>query len=128
MIYRYKKIVFLLLGSIIVLVVTGCFTEHAGRIEVPTSNLPIVIIDTFGQRIPNEPKIPARIKIIYDQSGGRNALNSQHVDFEGKIGIELRGKPHSISRRSSTALKFRMIMATTKMCLCCNCQQNRIGF
>ncbi len=92
MIYRYKKIVFLLLGSIIVLVVTGCFTEHAGRIEVPTSNLPIVIIDTFGQRIPNEPKIPARIKIIYDQSGGRNALNSQHVDFEGKIGIELRGK------------------------------------
>ncbi|MDE0467171.1 MAG: CotH kinase family protein [Candidatus Poribacteria bacterium] len=88
--YRYKKMVFL--GSIILLVVIGCFTEHAGRIEVHTSNLPIVIIDTFGRQIPNEPKIPARIKVIYDQSGRRNALNSQHVDFEGKIGIEVRGK------------------------------------
>ena len=88
--YGYKKIIFL--GSIILLVVTGCFTEDAGRIEVYTLNLPIVTIDTFGRRIPNEPKIPARIKVIYDQSGGRNALNSRHVDFEGKIGIELRGK------------------------------------
>ena len=88
--YRYKKMMFL--GSVILLVVTGCYTENAGRIEVYTLNLPIVIIDTFGKRIPDEPKIPARIKVIYNQSGGRNALNSEHVDFEGKIGIELRGK------------------------------------
>ena len=80
------------LGSVILLVVTGCYTQDAGRIEVYTLNLPIVIIDTFGKQIPNEPKIPARIKVIYNQSGGRNALNSEHVDFEGKIGIELRGK------------------------------------
>ena len=92
MIYRYQKIVFLLLGSVILSIVTSCFTEHASRIEEYTSNLPIVTIDTFGRRIPNEPKISARIKVIYDQSGGRNALNSQHVDFEGKIGIEVRGK------------------------------------
>ena len=88
--YRYKKMMFL--GSVILLVVTGCYTQDAGRIEVYTLNLPIVIIDTFGKQIPNEPKIPARIKVIYNQSGGRNALNSEHVDFEGKIGIELRGK------------------------------------
>lgn len=90
MMYRYKRM--MLLGSIVLLVVTGCYTEGASRIKVYTSNLPIVIIDTFGQQIPNEPKIPARIKIIYDQSGGRNTLNSQHIDFEGKIGIEVRGK------------------------------------
>ncbi|RKU21909.1 hypothetical protein C6500_05485 [Candidatus Poribacteria bacterium] len=90
MMYRYKKTMFL--GSIVLWVVTGCFTESASRIEVYTSNLPIVIIDTFGKQIPNEPKIPARIKIIYDQSGRRNALNSQHIDFEGEIGIEVRGK------------------------------------
>ena len=88
--YRYKKMMFL--GSVILLVITGCYTEDAGRIEVYTLNLPIVIIDTLGKRIPDEPKIPARIKVIYDQSGGRNALSSEHVDFEGKIGIELRGK------------------------------------
>ena len=92
---------------------TSCFTDTAGqskrsekafvsnpvdpqkglrRTEAFTSNLPIVIIDTAGKWIPNEPKILARMKIIYDKSGGRNTLNSEHIDFEGKIGIELRGK------------------------------------
>ncbi len=32
------------------------------------------------------------MKIIYDASGGENFLESSHVDFEGKIGIEIRGK------------------------------------
>lgn len=67
------------------------------RPETFSSNLPIVMIDTSGQWIRDEPKIPAQMKIIYDKSGGRNTLNSQHIDFEGKIGIELRGK---------TSLKF----------------------
>lgn len=62
------------------------------RTETFTSNLPIVIIDTFGNWIRDEPKIPAQMKIIYDESGGRNSPNSQHIDFNGKIGIELRGK------------------------------------
>ena len=56
------------------------------------SNIPLVIIDTFGNPIPDEPKIPAKMKIIYDSSGGENYLESNHVDFEGKIGIEIRGK------------------------------------
>lgn len=90
MMFRYKKMMFL--GSIVLLVVAGCFTESASRIEVYTSNLPIVMINTFGDWIFDDPKIPARIKIIYDASGGRNALDSSHVDFEGKIGIEVRGK------------------------------------
>lgn len=111
--YLYKKIISLLLSGIILTMATSCFTDTAGqskryekafvsnpantqkglkRTEAFTSNLPIVIIDTSGKWIPNEPKIPARMKVIYDKSGGRNTLNSQHVDFEGKIGIELRGK------------------------------------
>jgi hypothetical protein len=57
-----------------------------------TSNLPIVVVDTFGQWIPDDPKIPAKLKIIHDPSGGRNSLDSSHVDFEGKIGVEIRGQ------------------------------------
>ncbi|MYB63874.1 hypothetical protein F4X73_04210 [Candidatus Poribacteria bacterium] len=56
------------------------------------SNLPLVIIDTNGRWIPDDPKVPAQLKIIYDESGGKNGLDSNHIHFEGKIGIELRGK------------------------------------
>ncbi len=88
MVYRYKRNILLFLGSVILFMAIGCFAN-----AVPyTSNLPIVLIDTFGKWIPDDPKIPARMKIIYDKSGGRNALDSSHVDFEGRIGIEVRGK------------------------------------
>ena len=111
--YFNKKFRFLFLGSIMLSIAASCATpislqskqpkgasvskgtdtkSASGRTEAFTSNLPLVIIDTSGNRIRDEPKIPARMKIIYDESGGRNTLNSRHIDFEGKIGIELRGK------------------------------------
>lgn len=108
--YLNKKLTLLLLSGIILSATASCITDPAeqskktpvsnpadtekglGRTEAFTSNLPIVIIDTFGNWIRDEPKIPAQMKIIYDESGGRNSLNSQHIDFNGKIGIELRGK------------------------------------
>ena len=99
-----KKIILMFLGSIILAIATSCIADtirqpnqpskisNLDRTEAFTSNLPIVIVDTSGNWIRDEPKIPASMKIIYDESGGRNSLNSQHIDFEGKIGIELRGK------------------------------------
>lgn len=93
MVYRYKRNILILLGSLILSMTIGCFASavqqpvpSANHTGTYASNLPIVIIDTFGQWIPDDPKIPARIKIVY------NALDSRHVDFEGKIGIEVRGK------------------------------------
>ena len=104
----HQKVALLLLSGIILSGTASCVTDSSkqskqskgafiskgvsGRAKAFTSNLPIVIIDTFGQWIRDEPKIPASMKIIYDKSGGRNTLNSRHIDFEGKIGIELRGK------------------------------------
>ncbi|MCG9134707.1 CotH kinase family protein [Candidatus Poribacteria bacterium] len=106
--YLNKKLTLLLLSGVILSVTAGCIIDSSEQSKQPkrvsilkgvqhrtktfTSNLPIVIIDTSGKWIPDEPKIPARMKIIYDKSGGKNTLNSKHVDFEGKIGIELRGK------------------------------------
>ena len=92
---RYKKYIFLLLSSVMLSMTIGCFANAfhtASQAEMFTSNLPIVIIDTLGRWIPDEPKIPARMRIIYDVSGGRNASNSPHINFEGEIGIEVRGK------------------------------------
>lgn len=104
----HQKVALLLLGGIILSVTTSCVPDIPQRSKQPkeasifkdidpdvlafTSNLPIIIIDTSGKWIRDEPKIPASMKIIYDKSSGRNTLNSRHIDFEGKIGIELRGK------------------------------------
>jgi len=66
------------------------------------SNLPIVVINTDldpntgqPQIIPDEPKIPATMKIIYHPDGSRNYLsdinNPEFLNYDGRIGIEIRG-------------------------------------
>ncbi len=66
------------------------------------SNLPVIIIQTdtdplTGQplEIPDEPKVPGSMKIIYHTDGSRNYLSDQnndaHLDYNGRIAIELRG-------------------------------------
>ena len=54
------------------------------------SNLPILIIDTFGEQIPDDPRIPAHLGII-DNSNGINHINDPFTDYDGAITIELRG-------------------------------------
>lgn len=55
------------------------------------SNLPIVIIQTGGQVIADEPKITADMKIIYNGPGKINRQTDPPGHYNGKIGIELRG-------------------------------------
>lgn len=55
-----------------------------------SSNLPIVVIDTYGQSIPDEPKIKAGLKIYNKGYGQRNYLTDV-PEFDGYIGIEIRG-------------------------------------
>ena len=60
------------------------------------SNLPIVIIRTdLGIEIPDTPKIPATMKIIFNGAGNRNYLTNQNsaasLNYNGKIMIEIRG-------------------------------------
>ena len=126
--YLNKKIIPLLLGGFLLSIAIGCITDTPGQAKQPkntyvfnrantenaldrteafTSNLPIVIIDTSGQWIRDEPKIPASMKIIYDQSGGRNALDSSHIDFEGKIGIEIRGKTSQGFRKKQYGIEVQ---------------------
>ncbi|HCE57302.1 MAG TPA: hypothetical protein DER09_05735 [Prolixibacteraceae bacterium] len=72
------------------------------------SNLPIVLIDTEGKNIPNEPKISARMKII-DNSTNQNKITDPANGYDGFIGIELRGassqsypqKPFAIETRDA---------------------------
>jgi subtilisin-like proprotein convertase family protein len=74
-----------------------------------SSNLPIVVINTGGSAIPNEPKINATMGIIYNGPGMTNNITDPHNNFSGNIGIEIRGafsaslpqKPYSIETRDA---------------------------
>ncbi len=55
------------------------------------SNLPLIIINTNGGTIVDEPKITADLKIIHYENNAKNNLTDQPNVYNGKIGIERRG-------------------------------------
>lgn len=63
----------------------------AQDIDFTSSNLPILLIDTHGERIVDPVRIPADLKIIHNGAGERNNLEDTVFHYDGKIGIELRG-------------------------------------
>ena len=56
-----------------------------------SSNLPIVIINSNGNAIFDEPKQTVQMKIIDNGPGKRNAVTDQANVYDGSVGIELRG-------------------------------------
>lgn len=56
-----------------------------------SSNLPIVVIETNGQPIPDSPKLTAHMGIINNGPGQRNSLSNVFNEYDGFIGIERRG-------------------------------------
>ena len=73
-----------------------------------SSNLPIVIINTNGQYIPDEPKVTAQMQVIYNGPGVRNNLSDPPQHFNGLIGIEMRGSSSSdLSEKKPYAVEIR---------------------
>ena len=76
----------------------------ADYFQFAESDLPIVVINTNGQSIPDDPKIVADMGIIYNGPGVRNYMTDSLNEYDGKIGIERRGnysaslpqKPYSL--------------------------------
>ena len=76
----------------ILIIVLVLFTgKLACAQDLTSSNLPIIIINTSGQSIPNEPKITADMGIIDNGPGVRNKVTDARNNYNGKIGIEVRG-------------------------------------
>ncbi len=63
---------------------------HAQNVAFRTSNLPIVVIETDGSPIPDEPKGPAFLGVIRGE-GPRNSIDDPYTDYQGPVAIELRG-------------------------------------
>ncbi|MFC2084116.1 CotH kinase family protein [Bacteroidota bacterium] len=79
---------------------------HA-QINFTSSNLPIVMIDTHGKNIPDEPKIDAFMGIIFNDDGAYNYVFDPYNHYEGEIGIELRGSSAKGFPKKSYALETR---------------------
>ncbi|MBK8883050.1 MAG: CotH kinase family protein [Bacteroidales bacterium] len=75
------------------------------------SNLPIVLINTNGAEIPDDPRIIASMKIIFRGDGLRNYVTDvstpAYLNYDGQINIELRGS-------SSQALDKKQYGFSTK--------------
>ncbi len=77
------------------------------------SNLPIVIIETDGGvPIPDEPKVLGNMKIIWHQDGSRNyvsdANNPAFLNYDGRIGIEIRGSSSQMLSKKPYGLETLM--------------------
>ncbi len=72
-----------------------------------TSHLPLVVIDTRGQSIVNEPKITAMLKIINNGPGQLNSYFQDGTDYDGYIGIEIRGQSSQMFPKKSYSFETR---------------------
>jgi hypothetical protein len=75
--------------------------------EFYKSNLPIVVLNTFGIEIPDEPKIDAEMGIIFNGEGQMNYLTDSLNEFFGPIAIETRGSSSSSFPAKSYGLETR---------------------
>ena len=74
-----------------------------------TFNLPIVVINTNGQNIADDPRITCDMGIINNSNGSINSLNDSFNDYDGKISIEYRGSSSQTFPKKSYALETQDI-------------------
>jgi hypothetical protein len=71
------------------------------------TNLPIVVINTSGVSIPDEPKITAHMGIIDNGTGNINNLTDPYNNYDGSIGIEIRGQSTQMFPKKAYAVETR---------------------
>jgi hypothetical protein len=87
----------------------ACIDLLAAQSFPDSSNLPIVIINTNGRSIPDDPKIDALMKIIDHGPGSWNRPGDARTSYDGRIGIEIGGaysstflqRPYEIETRDA---------------------------
>ena len=74
-----------------------------------SSDLPIVVINTLGNTIVDDPKVDAYLGIINNPAGQRNYLANAYNDYHNKIGIELRGSSSQGFPQKSYSIESRNV-------------------
>ena len=90
-------------------------SDPATPFSLSSSNLPIVVINTNGQDIPNDVKITAQMGIVDNGPGNMNHPTDPFTDYDGTIGIKVRGnssdglspkKSYTVELRDGTGADF----------------------
>jgi subtilisin-like proprotein convertase family protein len=74
-------------------------------VNLTSSNLPLVLINTGGQTIVNEPKKMMNMSIIYNGPGIRNNVTDAPNNYNGKVAIEYRGSSSLQFQKKSMSLE-----------------------
>lgn len=74
--------------------------------------MPIVIINTNGLIITDEPKITADMAIVNNGIGQRNNITDAYNEYNGKIGIEIRGQSSQSFPMLSYTIELRDELGT----------------
>ena len=79
-------------AAILVVIITWFSTTTAqSQVALDSTQLPIIIIDTNGNVIKDEPKVIAHMGIIDNGSNQYNHVGDEFNDYDGMIGVEYRG-------------------------------------
>lgn len=88
-----------------IILFTGAVFSQA--VTLTSSNLPLVVINTNGQAILDDPKITADMGIIFNANNARNNLTDPFNHYKGKIGIETRGQSSQQFPMKSYGIELR---------------------
>lgn len=98
MLYRIFFILLLLIFN---------FNKYFSQVTFTSSNLPIIVINTYGQTILDEPKITADMGILDNGPGIRNILTDSYNAYNGKIGIEIRRHSSQMFEKKQYGIETR---------------------
>jgi hypothetical protein len=82
-------------------------TATAQSVVLNSSNLPVFVIDTYGQEIQDREKITAHLGIIFNGENQRNYMSDPFNEYDGWIGIELRGSSSTMFPKKQYAVETR---------------------
>ncbi len=77
------------------------------QVNFTSSHLPILVLNTNGQPIPDEPKLNVQAGLIDNGPGQTNHLSDAYNAFNGTVGIELRGSSSFYYPKSPYSIEFR---------------------
>ncbi len=75
--------------------------DPASYYTIAESDLPIIVINTGGQNIVNEPKVMATMGIIDNGPGNMNHVTDPFNGYNDHIGIEVRGNSSTMFQKKS---------------------------
>lgn len=96
---------------------SGCGGTYNFMVQPPlaldSSNLPIVVLNTIGQTILDDPKITIDMGIIYNGPGQMNHMSDPFNVYDSKIGIEYRGSSSQSFPKKSYGLETRDVFGNS---------------